>query len=240
MQKFSTEECSTCEVTMCRFSWHGHPGRNTGGDARATERGGNGSVVALSRAGGEDDVQSVRPNQFRHLLARRLDHRLQPRAELVSARRIAPLRSEVRHHRIEHLRENGSRRVVVEVEHEVQSSHCSAKVQRSAGAALGDFLRVGVDQKQKLENSNEKPREAVRDSPMVYGTNWYFFQKSRFGINCFELIGGPGEVRTPDPMVANHVLSQLSYRPKRFSISDCRFSIVPKTRRLGPDDRLSP
>ncbi len=25
--------------------------------------------------------------------------------------------------------------------------------------------------------------------------------------------GGPGEVRTPDPMVANHVLSQLSYRP---------------------------
>ena len=28
-----------------------------------------------------------------------------------------------------------------------------------------------------------------------------------------ELIGGPGEDRTPDPMVANHVLSQLSYRP---------------------------
>ena len=27
------------------------------------------------------------------------------------------------------------------------------------------------------------------------------------------MIGGPGEVRTPDPMVANHVLSQLSYRP---------------------------
>ena len=29
------------------------------------------------------------------------------------------------------------------------------------------------------------------------------------------LVGGPGEVRTPDPMVANHVLSQLSYRPTR-------------------------
>ena len=28
-----------------------------------------------------------------------------------------------------------------------------------------------------------------------------------------ELVGGPGEDRTPDPMVANHVLSQLSYRP---------------------------
>ncbi len=25
--------------------------------------------------------------------------------------------------------------------------------------------------------------------------------------------GGPGEVRTPDPLVANQVLSQLSYRP---------------------------
>ncbi len=26
-------------------------------------------------------------------------------------------------------------------------------------------------------------------------------------------IGGPGEARTPDPLVANQVLSQLSYRP---------------------------
>jgi hypothetical protein len=26
--------------------------------------------------------------------------------------------------------------------------------------------------------------------------------------------GGPGEVRTPDPLVANQVLSQLSYRPE--------------------------
>ena len=34
-----------------------------------------------------------------------------------------------------------------------------------------------------------------------------------FGVKSFGLIGGPGEVRTPDPMVANHVLSQLSYRP---------------------------
>jgi hypothetical protein len=28
------------------------------------------------------------------------------------------------------------------------------------------------------------------------------------------IFGGPGEVRTPDPLVANQVLSQLSYRPK--------------------------
>jgi hypothetical protein len=32
------------------------------------------------------------------------------------------------------------------------------------------------------------------------------------------LVGGPGEDRTPDPMVANHVLSQLSYRPTQFNI----------------------
>jgi hypothetical protein len=28
-----------------------------------------------------------------------------------------------------------------------------------------------------------------------------------------EKVGGPGEARTPDPLVANQVLSQLSYRP---------------------------
>ena len=32
------------------------------------------------------------------------------------------------------------------------------------------------------------------------------------------LVGGPGEDRTPDPMVANHVLSQLSYRPFRVTL----------------------
>jgi hypothetical protein len=33
-------------------------------------------------------------------------------------------------------------------------------------------------------------------------------------------VGGPGGVRTPDPMVANHVLSQLSYRPLRTVAGD--------------------
>jgi hypothetical protein len=40
------------------------------------------------------------------------------------------------------------------------------------------------------------------------------------------LVGGPGEDRTPDPMVANHVLSQLSYRPTIVPIVTVIFSIV--------------
>ena len=35
-----------------------------------------------------------------------------------------------------------------------------------------------------------------------------------------ELLGGPGEARTPDPLVANQVLSQLSYRPTIMFHSD--------------------
>ena len=34
-----------------------------------------------------------------------------------------------------------------------------------------------------------------------------------------ESVGGPEGARTPDPMVANHVLSQLSYRPREDSLS---------------------
>src|SRR6266567_6151811 len=32
-------------------------------------------------------------------------------------------------------------------------------------------------------------------------------------MNLQQISGGPGEDRTPDPLVANQVLSQLSYRP---------------------------
>ena len=31
------------------------------------------------------------------------------------------------------------------------------------------------------------------------------------------MAGGPGEARTPDPLVANQVLSQLSYRPVKIA-----------------------
>ncbi len=32
-------------------------------------------------------------------------------------------------------------------------------------------------------------------------------------MNLQQISGGPGEDRTPDPLVANQVLSHLSYRP---------------------------
>ena len=49
-----------------------------------------------------------------------------------------------------------------------------------------------------------------------------------------EKIGGPGEVRTPDPMVANHVLSQLSYRPLLVSYQDSlRIARAEPDRRNG-------
>ena len=38
-------------------------------------------------------------------------------------------------------------------------------------------------------------------------------EKPGVGLEYLKRFGGPGGVRTPDPMVANHVLSQLSYRP---------------------------
>ena len=45
------------------------------------------NLYRLSRAGGENHIPRVRPNQLRHLFARRLGHRLQFRA-----RSFAPLR----------------------------------------------------------------------------------------------------------------------------------------------------
>ena len=81
------------------------------------ERGGNGGIVAFRPTRAEDDIHRVRPNQFGNLLARRLDHRFELCAELVRARRIAPFRREVRHHRFQHRRQNRRRCVVVEVDH---------------------------------------------------------------------------------------------------------------------------
>jgi len=52
----------------------------------------DGSIIALSRTRGENHIHRVGPNQLGHLLVRRLDHRLQVRAELVGARGIAPCR----------------------------------------------------------------------------------------------------------------------------------------------------
>src|SRR5579859_1111479 len=47
--------------------------------------------------------------------------------------------------------------------------------------------------------------------------------------NTFEMIGGPGEDRTPDPLVANQVLSQLSYRPSE-RVKSC----MSNAKRLPP------
>jgi hypothetical protein len=43
-----------------------------------------------------------------------------------------------------------------------------------------------------------------------------------------QYLGGGEGSRTPDPMVANHVLCQLSYTPDehcQLAIADCRFSV---------------
>ncbi len=38
-------------------------------------------------------------------------------------------------------------------------------------------------------------------------------EQARNQLICMELVGGPEGIRTLDPLVANQVLSQLSYRP---------------------------
>ena len=37
--------------------------------------------------------------------------------------------------------------------------------------------------------------------------------ENRIGLNIKGLVGGPGEVRTPDLMTASHARSQLRHRP---------------------------
>ena len=93
------------------------------------QRGGDGGVVTLRRARGENHIHRVRANQLRHLFARRLDNRLEFRTELVRAGRIAPFRREVRHHRFQHLGQDGSGRVVVEVNHKVHPTHGKSRAQ---------------------------------------------------------------------------------------------------------------
>lgn len=52
-----------------------------------------------------------------------------------------------------------------------------------------------------------------------------------------EKVGGPGEDRTPDPLVANQVLSQLSYRPIGKTKSDDRKSQAGKNNPCGMQTR---
>ena len=79
-------------------------------------------------------------------------------------------------------------------------------------ADIGTTLSIythGVSEKKRKASSKEA-------QALLQVGKWHEFVlsgKRGIGLKFFGLIGGPGEVRTPDPMVANHVLSQLSYRP---------------------------
>ena len=81
------------------------------------ERGGDGRIVALGGARGEDDIQRMRPDQPGYLLARGFDHALKLRAEFVSARWITLLGGEVGHHCVQNFGRDGRGGVVVQVDH---------------------------------------------------------------------------------------------------------------------------
>ncbi len=51
--------------------------------------------------------------------------------------------------------------------------------------------------------------------------------KSRYSslARTGQIPGGGEGIRTPDPMVANHVLCQLSYTPETLPIGNCRLPI---------------
>ena len=81
------------------------------------ERRMNRRIVALRRARRKNHVARLRPDQFRHLHPRRLDHRFQLGPKLVAAGRIAPLLREVRTHGLENFRQHRRRRIVVQINH---------------------------------------------------------------------------------------------------------------------------
>jgi hypothetical protein len=71
-------------------------------------------VVALGRAGGPDDLLAVATDQRGNLVARMLDRRLgRPAEHVVAARRVAVVRGEERHHRLDDARIDLRRGVVI-------------------------------------------------------------------------------------------------------------------------------
>ena len=107
----------------------------------------DGEVVRLGAAGGEDHLVLVTAEERRDLLARSRDRVSSAPAVDVPARGVAEVLAQVREHRVDDLRQDGRRRVVVEVDriagaHDVFSG-LSAAIARNAAPGARTRVRNG-------------------------------------------------------------------------------------------------
>ena len=106
----------------------------------------DGQVVALGRAGGEDDLLGGRANQLCHLLAGLFDRLLGfPAKGVVAAGRVAEFRGEVGHHRLKHARIHGRGGVVIHVDRQLHVCRRLRCLSQRCSFALLLLIHVNLD-----------------------------------------------------------------------------------------------